>query len=114
MIKTTHVTADEVALIRTCVHEAAHAVVATVLGGAIHCASAAFAGGSTTCEHLPEDVAGAVAFAGPYAEAFWEAGTGRHPDPWQITAATSRRCTPADTTDPSSATAATPAPLRRL
>ena len=87
MITTKHVTADEVALIRTCVHEAAHAVVATVLGGAIHCASAAFAGGSTTYEHLPEDVAGAVAFAGPYAEAFWEAGTGRHPDPWQITAA---------------------------
>lgn len=82
---TKFVTVDEVALIRTCVHEAAHSVAATVLGGRVHCASATSARGRTEYDDLPDAIAAAVTFAGPYAEAFWEAG--RRPEPAQITAA---------------------------
>lgn len=76
----------------TAVHESAHAIVATILGGAITLAELTLdepnSAGRCTYATLPEQHALAVTYAGAYAEARWE--DGRNVDHRAIRAALQR------------------------
>jgi hypothetical protein len=77
-------------LIRTCVHEAGHAVVATALNGQIYGAFADDSGGRCEYEREVADdcLTAAVTYGGPYSECRWEAG--QQPDSRQIAMALQR------------------------
>src|SRR4051812_35722715 len=73
--------------LRTAVHEAGHAVAATVLGGRIHSAVLADGRtfgvrGKTVHAEVPEGGWPSIVYAGPWAEARWLAG--RRPSQRQL------------------------------
>jgi hypothetical protein len=76
------VTTDEMAELDLAVHEAAHSVVGTVLGGEVRSVALTRAGGShglrglTRFRDLAEPRRPDVAYAGPWSQASWRAGGG--------------------------------------
>lgn len=72
-------TARERQHLETCIHEAGHAVAATLLGGRIHTAAVADSrvwgvSGQTVHDDVPDGSWASVVYAGPWAQARWRAG----------------------------------------